>query len=252
MRTHFSGLMAVFLVLAFSCTGSGKYPLPAEPKPSPVEEPEEPQEPEEPSDNPGGQDSPADKDVTLMDAFKEDFEAASSASLDFDFAVLRGFPGFPSLTEKGTDILLLRLNPADPVGEGPAVVSKNYTYYGTYAVRMRLPDVTSVQAKLGARVEFGPEGLELGINLSTPTVGEYNAASKFYIYGIDWSADKLSYWVKTSATADKKVIEEITENVPQAPQKLILKYYHHDGQAPKYPYELEIDWAEYTPLTKNE
>ncbi|MBR4734480.1 MAG: hypothetical protein IK052_00155 [Bacteroidales bacterium] len=243
-------LLSVALLAGVSCSSGGKYPLPEEEKPKP-EQPED-NPPEDPGDEPGDEPEDPPVDVTLMEAFEESFDSNSplenlvmdKTSDGYDF---RYFPGFPSLTENGTKILMMRLSLTDSAGKGPSVTTKDYVHYGSYAVRMRLPDVTSVQAKLGARVEFGPKGLALGINLSSPTVGEYNAASKFYIYGIDWSADKLSYWVKTSATADKKVIEEITENVPDKPQKLALKYYHNDGQAPNYPYELEIDWIQYNP-----
>ena len=139
--------------------------------------------------------------------------------------------------------MMMRLTEA-----GASITTKDYVHFGSYSVRMKLPDITSVQPKLGARVEFGPEGLEIGIDLASPTVAGNNSASKFYIFGIDWSAEKVTRWVKTTASGTAKEIDSITENVPQKPQKLGFRYFCPSGTAaPAYPYELEIDWIKYTP-----
>lgn len=232
-------MLLVALGAAFSCSG-GKYPLPPVETPSsgePAVDP--PVEPVEPS-----------IEVTMAEAFNEGFDSdAVTSALVFDAPEkgLRYFPGFPSLTENGKTILMMRLGLDDAVGTGPAVTTKDCVHFGSFSVRMKLPDTKTVQPKLGARVEFGPEGLELGIDLSSPTVGSYNAASKFYIYGMDWSGEKVTRWIKTSASGSRKVLEEITENLPQEPRKLVLKYYHDKDQAPYYPYELEVDWIDYSP-----
>jgi len=222
---------------ALSCS-SGKYPLPAEPKPAPKDPEEEPViDPVE---------EPVPEDVTLTEAFDEGFDTATVPSflvLDTSGGDFRFFPGFPSFTENGKTVMMMRLTEA-----GASITTRDYVHFGSYSVRMKLPDITSVQPKLGARVEFGPEGLEIGIDLASPTVAGNNSASKFYIFGIDWSAEKVTRWVKATASGTPKEIDSITENVPQKPQKLGFRYFCPSGTAaPAYPYELEIDWIKYTP-----
>ena len=230
-------LLMVTMGAALSCS-SGKYPLPAEPKPAPKDPEEEPViDPVE---------EPVPEDVTLTEAFDEGFDTATVPSflvLDTSGGDFRFFPGFPSFTENGKTVMMMRLTEA-----GASITTRDYVHFGSYSVRMKLPDITSVQPKLGARVEFGPEGLEIGIDLASPTVAGNNSASKFYIFGIDWSAEKVTRWVKATASGTPKEIDSITENVPQKPQKLGFRYFCPSGTAaPAYPYELEIDWIKYTP-----
>lgn len=236
-------MLLLALGAAVSCS-SGKYPLPAPEKPKP-EQPDD-----KPDDNPD--DKPDDNPpvtVTLMEAFKEDFsgEPGNGLSLDAGGKDFRCFPGFPSLTESGSTILMLRLDGAKDAGDGITLSSKDHVHFGSYSARVRLPDVKSVQPGLGASVEFGPEGAGVVIDVASPTVAGINTASKLCVIGLDWSEDKLVRWVKSSPSADKKEIEEVTENVPQDPLKLVFRYYHTDGAAANYPYELEIDWIEYSP-----
>ena len=244
-------MLLLALGAAVSCN-SGKYPLPAPEKPKP--EVPEGNQGESGDDNPDGKpddDTPDNPPVTvtLMEAFKEDFsgEPGNGLTLDAGGKDFRCFPGFPSLTESGSTILMLRLDAAKDAGDGIKLTSTDYVHFGSYSARVRLPDVKSVQPGLGASVEFGPEGEGVVIDVASPTVAGVNTASKLCIIGLDWSADKLVRWVKTKPSADKNVIEEITENVPQDPLKLVFRYYHTDGAAANYPYELEIDWIEYSP-----
>jgi hypothetical protein len=244
-------LLLLALGAAVSCS-SGKYPLPVPEKPKQEQPDNKPDD--TPDDTPD--DKPDDKPddnppvtVTIMEAFKEDFsgEPGNGLTLDAGGIDFRSFPGFPSLTESGTKILMLRLNAAKDAGDGITLTSKDYVHFGSYSARVKLPDVKSVQASLGASVEFGPEGAGVVIDVASPTVAGINTASKLCVIGLDWSADKLVRWVKSTPSGDKKVIEEVTENVPQDPLKLVFRYYHTDGAAANYPYELEIDWIEYSP-----
>ena len=68
----------------------------------------------------------------------------------------RYFSGIPSLSEKGTDIMMYRIDPKDPAGagRGPEMISKNWTHFGSYAVRLKIPDITKVQPNTGIVVGY--------------------------------------------------------------------------------------------------
>jgi hypothetical protein len=64
--------------------------------------------------------------------------------------------GVESKTEPGTNIALYKIDPNDPAGagRGPEIISKNYTHFGTYAARLKVPDVTKIQPNTGAVVGY--------------------------------------------------------------------------------------------------
>lgn len=55
-------------------------------------------------------------------------------------------PGAPSLSEKGTSVMLFRIDPDDPAGagKGPEIISRQFTHYGTYSARLRIPAAARV------------------------------------------------------------------------------------------------------------
>ena len=63
----------------------------------------------------------------------------------------RYFPGFNSLSENGTKVMLIRLNSEDPAGSGsgPEIATKEFTYFGTYTARVKIPNTTA-QPNVGA------------------------------------------------------------------------------------------------------
>ena len=290
MTKRLAWLLALWFLLVPACIEKPDPPVPD--NPDTPENPENPDNPDNP-DNPPEPQVPDDKDVTLMQAFAEDFSGRESEYFDFgrrtsgdDF---RFYSGFPSMTETGNIILMLRLDPSDASGTGSVITSKDYTFYGTYSIRLRIPDIAAVQSKLGACVDFvlcdddevyGQDKIALSLRLAdqtgvytslsrtypdpvsisettVPELSGFNAAAKNYIYGIDWSAEKISWWIKAKESGDKIILSENTENVPTQPLKLQLRYYHSSQhptadnasatQAPHYPYELEADWIKYTP-----
>lgn len=120
------------------------------------------------------QENPDNSKAEYHKAFVEDFDKTTSKyfmqrrdkrdeATDF-----RYFPGNVSLSEKGTDVLLYRIDPQDPAGagRGPEIISKKYTSYGTYAARIRIPDVTKVQPNVGAVVGYFTYNMEPGKSLS--------------------------------------------------------------------------------------
>ena len=58
--------------------------------------------------------------------------------------------------DKEARVLSVRIDPNDPpgAGRGPEIISKEYTHYGTYAARIRIPDVRRKQPNVGAVVGY--------------------------------------------------------------------------------------------------
>ena len=92
--------------------------------------------------------------------FFEDFKKSSSK---FFTANSRGEGpdsryvfGAEASTEPGTKIITFKIDPEDPAGagKGPEIISKNFTHFGTYAARLKVPDVKNTQPNVGAVVGY--------------------------------------------------------------------------------------------------
>lgn len=81
---------------------------------------------------------------------------------------MRYIPATSSFCEKDSKVMMLRIDPTDPAGagRGPEICSKNYTYYGSYSARIRIPDVTAVQPNVGAVVGYFTYNMEREKGLS--------------------------------------------------------------------------------------
>ena len=107
-------------------------------------------------------------------AFTEHFNKDSSKFFNLnggrkrESKQMRYVPGTQSLCEKGTDIMLFRIDPKDPFGpgRGPEICSKDHTYYGSYSARIRIPDVREVQPNVGAVVGYFTYNMEKEKGLS--------------------------------------------------------------------------------------
>lgn len=64
--------------------------------------------------------------------------------------------GSESKSEPGTKIALYKIDPDDPAGagRGPEIISKDFTHFGTYAARLKVPDITKTQPDAGAVVGY--------------------------------------------------------------------------------------------------
>jgi beta-glucanase (GH16 family) len=64
--------------------------------------------------------------------------------------------GVDSPTESGTKILSFKIDPDDVAGagRGPEIISNDFTFYGTYAARLKVPDVRDIQPNVGAVVGY--------------------------------------------------------------------------------------------------
>lgn len=216
----------------------------------------------------------------LAASFCQTFD--SPEPLNFGFRLQQGrddfryFPAFPSLSERETDILLLRLDPGDAAGAagGPRVAMDSLTFLGSYSVRAKMPDISRLKAKPDVTVEFGlsdksaakddcrifirwklssPGTVIYGTNglekTAASPVKNFDSASAFYEYGFDWNADSLEWWIIDPGTGTRTVIGKTSDKllIPQTPAYISAGAFH-TSVAPKYPFEIEIDSISYTSL----
>jgi hypothetical protein len=64
--------------------------------------------------------------------------------------------GVNSSTESDTKILSFKLDPKESAGagRGPEIISKDFTHFGSYAARLKVPDARDVQPNVGAVVGY--------------------------------------------------------------------------------------------------
>lgn len=237
----------------------------------------------QPGDEPSDEAKPA--DVALLAAFAQDFKDSGTAPfspvLHQEREDFRYYPAFPSLTELDTDVLLLRLDPADAPSDGPRMVSTGHSFYGSYAFRIRTPDLSLVKNGTDAVFELslqgsdpavGVGGIGLRWRLSEPARMTFSAFSgssdaaarhrdvaltadagcspskRFQTIGCDWHHDGVICWIADPSTGSKDVVGEITDAavIPSIPAVLSFGSFH-TSVSPKYPFELEVDMISYEP-----
>jgi beta-glucanase (GH16 family) len=96
----------------------------------------------------------------LEKSFRENFSDTTSKffrygstgqKLDFKYK-----QGIKSSTEPKSKILSFKINPdeAAGAGKGPEIISKNFTHFGTYSARLKVPNVRDTQPNVGAVVGY--------------------------------------------------------------------------------------------------
>ena len=267
-------------------------------------------------------------------AFKEEFSKPTSPyfrygstgqALDFKYA-----QGIPSPTEPKSDILSFKINPdeAAGAGKGPEIISTEFTHFGTYSARIKVPVVTTLQPNVGAVVGYftyhvdsipGLSEIDIEWLISDPTViyigtwtghtgalqrigrtinlakgiiytterkvnydGQptsltgpqnqpetlapvpgYDASAQFYTYGFDWHPDSLRWWMLHPVTGEKIVLWDYkgsSMGIPQNASRYRMNFWHTNNwavetnplstEAPKAPFQLEVDWMAYDPLSR--
>ncbi|GAB3790908.1 hypothetical protein GCM10028818_61630 [Spirosoma horti] len=270
----------------------------------------------------------------LQKAFTEEFNNSTSPYFSYGSTgqklPFKYTQGISSSTEPKTTILSFRINPdeAPGAGKGPEIISTNFTHFGTYSARLKVPAVTTLQPNVGAVVGYftyhmdsipglseidiewliaDPTIIYIGtwtghagalqrvgrtINLAkgiiyateqkinydgtpTPLKGEqnqpqrlpplpgYDASSQFYTYGFDWYPDRLRWWMLHPTTGEKLVLWDYQGSslgIPQNASRYRMNFWHtnnwsvetnpHSTEAPKNPYQLEVDWMAYKPLQR--
>ena len=81
---------------------------------------------------------------------------------------MRYIPATSSFCEKDSKVMMMRIDPTDPAGpgRGPEICSKDYTYYGSYSARIRIPEASAVQPNVGAVVGYFTYNMEREKGLS--------------------------------------------------------------------------------------
>ncbi len=234
------------------------------------------------SDDSGQKPSTPDVPVELSDAICEDFSGQLSSLLECNIRTIREdfryFMSFPSISERDSRVMLLRIDPTDAAGikRGPAISSVDKCSYGSYSARFRVPNTLKAQPDLGVCASIGlydgDNAIIMEVRLSDPYAiyllyadkeeivrpASFNANSKFYEYGIDLYKDKIIWWLRSSKNMAKMVVKESDNSSFATPLDFSFNYYYsklkpvenrpNSIQAPLYAYELELDEMNYTPF----
>ena len=98
--------------------------------------------------------------IKEQDAFIENFSSPVSNIFRYgstgNKADFKKALGVNSTTEPGTKILSFKIDPSDSdgPGRGPEIISNNFTHFGTYSARLKVPDVGKIQPNVGAVVGY--------------------------------------------------------------------------------------------------
>jgi len=96
----------------------------------------------------------------ISNSFKEDFSDSTLKNFKYgstgnktDF---KWKSGVSSPTEPGAKILSFKIDPQDSAGagRGPEIISNDFTYFGTYSARLKIPHVIDIQPNAGAVVGY--------------------------------------------------------------------------------------------------
>ncbi len=133
--------------------------------------------------------------------------------------------GVASTVEKAIKILSFKIDPQDSAGagRGPEIISKNFTHFGTYASRLKVPDVKKVQPNVGAVVGYFTYYMDSIYGLSEIDF-EWLIADPTIIYIGTWTGPRgslkelavLLIWLKALfiTQAIRKVMEARKQHLP--------------------------------------
>lgn len=142
-------------------------------------------------------------------SFREDFDNASPEYFTYASTGNRaGFSrtfGVKSTTEPGTSVMTFKIDPSDPpgAGRGPEIISNEFTHFGTYSARLRVPDARREQPNVGAVVGYFTYHMDAVFGLSEIDF-EWLIADPSVIYVGTWTGarDSLKRIGRTINLAD--------------------------------------------------
>lgn len=128
-------------------------------------------------------------------SFREDFDSTSPehfkyASTGHQADFTHAF-GVDSSTEPGTTVMSFRIDPSDPAGagRGPEIISKEFTHFGRYSARLRVPNVQAEQPNVGAVVGYFTYYMDDTLGLSEIDI-EWLIADPSIIYVGTWTGPR--------------------------------------------------------------
>lgn len=135
------------------------------------------------------------QDGHLSGSFAEDFSDTTihhfrwgSMGTKADFKVRSGVS---SSLEPGTAILSMKIDTQDRAGagQGPEIVSRNFTHFGTYSARLKIPQVAAIQPNVGAVVGFFTYNMDSLLGLSEIDI-EWLVADPTILYVGTWTGPR--------------------------------------------------------------
>ncbi len=122
--------------------------------------------------------------------------------------------GVQSSIEPATKVLLFKIDPADSAGagRGPEIISNEFTSYGSYSARIKIPDVRKVQPNTGAVVGYFTYNMDSAQGLSEIDI-ELLVADPTIIYIGTWTGreGKLQRIGRTIDLANGKIYYTISK-----------------------------------------
>ena len=152
----------------------------------------------------------------FYESFREDFDSDSLKHFHYasggnQASFTRTF-GVTSSKESGTHVMSFKIDPSDPAGagRGPEIISNEYTHYGKYSARLRVPDVRSEQRNVGAVVGYFTYHMDSIFGLSEIDF-EWLIADPTVIYVGTWTGpDKALKRIGRTINLAKGIIYETT------------------------------------------
>jgi beta-glucanase (GH16 family) len=125
-------------------------------------------------------------------SFVENFSGSTSAYFRYgstgNKTAFKYKLGVNSMTVPDTKILSFKIDPEDiaGAGRGPEIISKNFTHFGTYATRLKVPEVKTIQPNIGAVVGYFTYHVDSLLGLSEIDM-EWLIADPTVIYVGTWT-----------------------------------------------------------------
>lgn len=121
------------------------------------------------------------------DSVLENFRYGSTGTK----AAFKYKPGVTSQAEQGSKVLLFKIDPMDSAGagRGPEIISKDFTWFGTYSARLKIPGVRNIQPNTGAVVGYFTYYMDSVYGLSEIDF-EWLVADPSVVYIGTWTGNK--------------------------------------------------------------
>ncbi|WP_339867920.1 glycoside hydrolase family 16 protein [uncultured Algoriphagus sp.] len=134
---------------------------------------------------------------------------STGIAVDFKYEM-----GISSPSEPETTILSFKLHPDEQAGPGKGleIISKNFTHFGSYSARLKVPDVSDKQPNVGAVVGYFTYHEDKDLGLSEIDF-EWLIADPRIIYVGTWTGEhgKLQRIGRIINLAEGKIIETISK-----------------------------------------